>query len=284
MNELDRRTFLGAAAAVPILYGLEAFQADPSKGADAPAWLDQALARMKETGRWGVVLMLPEAPQPRFKLGQALWAIAAFENEDFDAHRLLCEAVFVVVLPELARRRFEAKEGITRILLSPEGRPIVSDKEPLTVVGDGVAFAASFGRFIHGEGNERLVERADALEQAMAPEVKAAFAKLGSDTDEDRLLAARVLVRKVEAIAPCLVRLAETSDVPRRRQQAKNLLSSYFGSLKPDAAGAKIPYGCSGPHHYDPCRTCGMAMIPERSRMFVRFLVPGAPPEKKDGE
>jgi hypothetical protein len=282
MSSYDRRTFLAQAATLPLIYGIDVLSVQEPKSSEEPAWLGQAMARMKETGRWGIVLVLPASPDVRGQLRHTLWAITAFDNEDLEAHRLFCEAVFMVMTPELARKRFDQKDAVSRILLSPEGLEITSDKVDLSMVGDPVGFAASFSQFIHGDNNQRLIERARAMEKAMAPEVKDAVSKLGSESEDERLQSAIVLIRKVEGITPFLVYVAETSNIPRRRIQAKNLLTSYFGSLRPDAAGSKVPFGCTGPHHWDPCRSCGMGRVPERSRMFLRFLIPGAPAPKKE--
>lgn len=280
MSAIERRRFLAQAAAVPIVYGL----VDVGVGAreSDPAWVGQALARMKETGRWGVVLALPPAAPERFRLGQALWALTSFENEDDDAHVILCQAVFVVTTPELAKRAFGMKDGATRLLLCPEAKTLASDAADLSVVRDPVKFASSFGAFLHGQENSRLAERAGAIEKGLSAEVKDAVAKLGSESSEEQLRAKLVLARKAEGMTPYLAHLAAAGPDERVRRRAKNLLTSYFASLRPEAPGTRLPYGCSGPHAYDPCRSCGMGRIPERSRMLFRFLVPGGPVPKEE--
>jgi hypothetical protein len=276
---IGRRTFLAQVASLPLVYGL---QAEQEKGGEDPAWFAQALARMKETGRWGVVLLLPGAANARWVLGQTLWAITAFESEDLDAHRLFCETVFIVMTPEFAGKHFPGKEGSNRILLSHDGNFLASDQIDLGILAKPADFFTSFGQFIHGENNQRLVERARNMEKTFSSELKEAFSKLGSELDEERLQAGLTVVCQIEGVTPVLMSIAETAEAPRRRLQARNLLTSYFSGLRPDAPGAKVPYGCSGPHYYDPCRSCGMARVPERSRMFLKFLVPGAPSTKKE--
>ncbi len=78
MNILSRRSFLIGTASAPLVYGLGELWA--VRGDPEPTWLVDALARMKETGRWGVVLAVPAGPQERFQFGQALWALAGLPN------------------------------------------------------------------------------------------------------------------------------------------------------------------------------------------------------------
>lgn len=261
MSTLDRRSFLAQAGAMPLLLGL---------GDERPEEvLDRALARMKAMGRWGVVLVPPPAGQERALLGRGLWAIGAFDNEDEDAHLLLCQTVFAALPDEFVRKRFAVAPGTTRLLLSPEGKVLAADVEPLSVVLDPAKFVASFRPFVHGPSNARLMERAREIESRLEPELRAALGKLGSTQDVERLQAQTALVPRLEGITPLLGRLAETGSGELERRRARNLLTSYFASLKEEA---RVPFGCSGPHHWDPCPGCGMGRVPERSRMFLRFL------------
>src|SRR6185503_4181549 len=97
MNILSRRSFLVGAAAAPLVYGLKDLSG--ALGDPEPTWIADALARMKESGRWGVVLALPTPPQERFQFGQALWALTGLPNNGIEAHPLFCEAVFAVLAP-----------------------------------------------------------------------------------------------------------------------------------------------------------------------------------------
>src|SRR5579862_5438120 len=223
---IGRRTFLAQVASLPLVYGL---QAEQEQGGENPAWFAGALARMKETGRWGVVLVLPEEANARWVLGQTLWAITAFENEDLDAHRLFCETVFIVMTPDLAGKHFPGKEGANRILLSHEGNFLASGQIDLGILAKPADFYTSFGQFIHGENNQRLVERSGSMEKTLSSELKEALSKLGSELDEERLQAALMVVRHIEGVTPVLMSIAETAEAPRRRVQARNLLTSYFG-------------------------------------------------------
>jgi hypothetical protein len=280
MNPTNRRTFLGQAAAVPLIFGL----AEPQDSKDAePKWFATALARMKETGRWGLGIVL-EPDLQQFIWGQGLWALTAFPDEDVDAHEIFCESVVMILTPEFVRKRFSLEGKVHRVLLSPDGKWIASGEVEPMLVRDSAGFAESFREFLHGARNERLIQRAKAFEAGFSGEVKRAVDDLGSESVEERTAAAATLARRVEAMTPYLAWLEHVADGARRRRAARNLLSSYFASLQADAAGSKLPYGCTGPHHYDPCPSCGMGRRPPRSSMMLRFLVPGAPAPKKEDD
>lgn len=280
MIETNRRTFLGQAAAVPLVFGL----ADPQESKDAePRWYPTALARMKETGRWGLGIVLQPDLAP-FVWGQGLWALTAFPDEDVDAHEIFCESVVMILTPEFVRKRFSLDGKVHRILLSPDGKRIASGEMDPTLVRNSDRFADSFREFLHGPRNERLIERAKAIDAGLPEELKQAAQKLDSESIDERMPAAAALARKAETLTPYLAWLEHVCDGARRRRAARNLLSSYFASLQPDAPGSKLPFGCTGPHHYDPCPSCGMGRRPPRSSMMLKFLVPGAPPPKKEDE
>lgn len=261
---MDRRTFL----ATPLVFLLDG-------GKDA---LDAAIARMKATGRPGVVLAVPE--EERFRLGQRLWALTWLES-DVEAQELFAQAVFTVLTPEAARARFKGVDA-THVLLSPEGEVQVSDRAAWDVFASAELFGASFRPFLHGEAGERLAARGRALEAAFTPEEKAAAGKLDVDSLDERLAARATLAPRMERLAPWAGWVARSGTSERRRKQGRLLLSSYYAAL-PDVA--KVPYGCRGPEYYSPCPTCGLARIDARQRMFLRILTgdpkKDAPPRRR---
>ncbi len=279
MNSLDRRMFLTQAAAVPLVFGLAEFDTQQEAKDSEPEWFPRALARMKETGRWGLVLTLPH-PDLRFQRGMALWSFMAFEDEDVDAHEIFCEAVVMVLTPEFIRKRFLVREQVDRLVLSPEGAFLTGDRIDDDVFKESKRFAESFRKFLHGDTNERLAERAKAIEAGMPAELKQAAGRLGAESVDERTAAAAALARKVEALTPYLAWLEHGASDDRRRRQARSLLSSYFATLRFET-GSKLPYGCLAPRHHDPCPGCGMMRRSARSSMFLQFQAPGEPPPKK---
>jgi hypothetical protein len=282
MNPTNRRTFLGQAAAVPLVFGLADPITQDSKD-EEPKWFPAALARMKETGRWGLGIVL-QPDLNRFWWGQGLWALTAFPDEDVDAHEIFCESVVMILTPEFVRKKFSQDVKVHRILLSPDGKRIASDEVDPMLVRDSTRFAESFREFLHGPKNERLIERAKAIDAGLPDELKRTAQKLNSESVDERTLAAAALARKAETLTPYLAWLEHVGEGARQRRAARNFLSSYFASLQTDAAGSKLPFGCTGPHHYDPCPSCGMGRRPLRSSMMLKFLVPGAPPPKKEDD
>lgn len=232
-------------------------------GEDLPA-VDAALTRMKATGRWGVILIVPE--KERFRLGQRLWAMTAFE-EDLEAHEILSQAVFTALTPELARPRFGEIDA-TRLLLSPEGRLLASDRPSWDVYATAAAFTASFRPFLHGDKGERLEERARAQEATLTPEMREAVEKLGSDSLDERLSARGLLSKEMDKLTVWAAWMA-LQGPEKSRHSARLLLSTYYTALPSNAPGAKVLYGCRGPEYPRyPCH----ARIPERERMFLRIL------------
>lgn len=211
-----------------------------------------------------------------------MWALTAFPDEDVDAHEIFCESVVMILTPEFVRKRYSLQGKVHRVLLGPDGKLITSGEMGPMLVRDSAFFAESFREFLHGEKNERLIERAKALEAGFSDETRRAVEGLGSESVEERTAAAAALSRRVEAMTPYLAWLEHVAEGARRRRVARNLLSSHFASLQADAAGSKLPFGCTGPHHFDPCPSCGMGRRPPRSSMMLRFLVPGAPHLKKE--
>src|SRR5450631_4019152 len=192
MNLTNRRTFLEQAVAVPLIFGLTESQ----ESTDAePQWYPTALARMKETGRWGLGIVL-QPDLHRFFWGQGLWALTAFPDEDVDAHEIFCESVVMILTPEFARKRYSLEGKVHRVLLSPDGKPIASGEVEPMLVRDSAGFAESFREFLHGAKNERLIERATSIEASLSDEVKRAAQKLDSESVDERTSAAVALARK----------------------------------------------------------------------------------------
>lgn len=280
---MNRRMFLGqAAVGVPVVFGLAALRGQGEKAED-PDWWPDALAWMKATGRWGLVIVTPP-PADQFQWGQSLWAMTAFPDEDVDAHEVFSEAVVMVAGSEFVRKKFALEGRVDRVLLTPEGRRLAWDQFDRTVIRETGRFAESFRTFIHGPKNERLKERASAIEAGLSDEVKRAVKALESESVDDRTSAAALLAGNVEGLTPYLAWLEHESGGPRQRRAARELLSGYFTSLKEKEAGSKLPYGCSGPHPHDSCPSCGLGRRPPRSTKFLRFLVPGAPDPRRDIE
>lgn len=280
MQKIDRRVFLGGLAAAPLVYGL-----GPSAPGD-PEWLVEALARMKDTGRWGVVLLAPAGEEPRRKLGLALYALTELDEEDVEAHDLFCQAVFLILSESQARIRFPKAAGaVDRILLDPDGNPLAWDAAGLEIYADSAKFAASFRTFIHGPDGGRLVDRARALEAALPEPLLRAVRDLESDSADLRLEAVLTLTRSIEKVTPVLAHVQQRGGTEEARRQARLLLRRYFSTLAREGIGTRLPYGSFLGRFVNSCGTyvpearvsiaCGMGRASKRTRKFISFLAQG---------
>jgi hypothetical protein len=268
---LKRRTFL----ATPLVFGLRDLLAQESS---KPEWFQAALQRMKETGRLGVVLVAPDGREPQRRLGSALWILANEEHPE--AHELFGEAVFVCVTADLAGRT--VKGSGNRVLLDPDGKRIAQDTVEPELFEDPRRFVGSFRPFLRGESNERLRERAEAIEKGLPDEVRAALRNLDAEDPAEREKAAKVAGRSADRMVPYLTWISLTAASLERRGRAKDLLRRQFEAAPEDKPGARLPYGTTLPRFVGSCAglraedegvpKCGLSEAPIRARKFIRFL------------
>lgn len=249
---MDRREFLVYGSALPLLRFAQE---------------DQARARMKATGRWGVVIAAPEDPKQRVRLGMSLYNMAEFEEEYGVAHEILAQIVLIATT---------RKSAFNRTLLSPAGEKLAEDVVPLDVYDKPEAFAASFKAFVHGAERERLKARAREMEAGFDAALKKAVADLR--TPEGRIAGAVELTRRVESLTPYLGWLAEDGVA-----EARMILRRYFATLPAETPGARLPFGCVLGKFLDSCGyyvpadqkemiACGMARVVRRAGKFISFL------------
>lgn len=286
-QELDRRAFLLAGSALPFVYGCDDLfaagsQEDVSKD---PEWLTAALKRMKDTGRWGLVVVAPDDPQERVALGRYLYDLAEFDDEYAVAHEVLAQAVLITVTTRRAAARFPAAQnGANRLLLSSDGTLLASDAIPLDAYKSPDGFAGSFKAFIHGPDRVRLKETARRMESAFPPAVKDAVDKLRSDDVDARIEGAVALADRVPSMTPYIGYLAELGRTEEARREARLMLWRHHASLKPETPGAKLPYGCSLGKFEGSCSSwvpaevevriaCGMGRVKRMTGKFISFLL-----------
>src|SRR5688500_18406429 len=102
---IDRRAFLATA---PLVFGLERLLAqEPGR----PAWIDAALRRMKDSGRFGLLLAVPAADPLQKRAGAALWSLTRSELQP--VRQLLAECVVVCsTRPDLLGVRANDDRGL----------------------------------------------------------------------------------------------------------------------------------------------------------------------------
>ncbi len=295
----DRRDFLRHAAALPFLYGLEEVLGQEPV-TQAPDWYEKALKRMKESGRCGIVLVVPdlaavkprpipdikvkpekeerfrklmeeeaeraakiEADLPRRRMGTALWVLA---NEDHPAaHELFCEAVVLCMTSELADWSLRrAGDPRNRFLLDSDGTRLEADTVAPEILENPQKLAESLRRLLHGEGNARLREKAESIDKTLDPQLRKAVSNLSSDSAEEREAATALLARHAESIAPYLVHLGLTAGDAELRGRAGDVLRKYYATTKEDVTGPRLPFGCTMPKFGD---ECGRLVPESESRM-----------------
>lgn len=272
---MDRRTFLAA----PLVFGLRDLMAQEPKDPAVADWWPEALKAMKETDRYGVVLIVPNEERARQTAGLVLHQIAA--EDVAGAHQLFAGAVFVCMTPAVADGRVgKPGERGNRILLSPDGTRVARDEMAWPAVSKaGVADAtlenvvASLRTFLHGEKGERLAEHAARIEKGLTEEVRLAIRTLDTEDLQERSKASAVVAKNAAGIVPYLLRVAATDESLERRWRAGAAVRQLFQGADAAVPGPKLPYGCSGRReHFDPCPECGLARAPGPARYFLRFL------------
>lgn len=277
--KLDRRAFLGTAAAVPLFFGLREILADDS-APETPDWYAEALRRMKETGRTGVVLVVPDDDAARRRLGQALWILANEEHPE--AHELLSEAVFVCMTSEVADAVVRTTGGReNRILIDAAGKRLAADAIDPTLLESPARFTASFRSFLRGESNERLRERAAIIGRDFTPELREAVVTLDSDDAAAREASTRTLAKHADRILPYLAWLG-VSGGTERSGRARDVIRRWYASTREDQQGPRLPYGSVLPEFTWACNMlvegkeaairCGLASVPAPARKFIRFM------------
>ena len=268
---IDRRAFLAGAATAPLVFGLRELLGQEPKW--EPDWFAQARRRMKESGRFGVVLVIPGDKAGRERLGTALQAL--LEDESEGPRELFSEAVFVCVTAEIARAGLrEAGERQNRLLLSPDGKRVLADSVELNLFEDPAKFIKSFGALIHGDKGERLRDRAAAIRAELGDGAKRALARLDADTVEERDEAASQLQKVADWIIPLLVETRVTSTSEEVQARCRAILRKYFESGAPTAP-PRLPFGCAletPTPKGDGCPGCGLVIVRRDARKFLGFL------------
>jgi hypothetical protein len=265
---VERRTFLSILAGSPFVFGLRELLAQDT----APDFLAAALKRMRETRRFGVVLVIPSGKKEQTRLGEGLLArLPTGSKTGVDGFELFCANVFVCLGESRAREFGDGKpegDGVLRILLSPEGKKVAADRINLEVLENAGKFRESFTKFIHGEEGARLREHAQAVEKGFPEEIKAAAARMGAEPSEAR--EARELIKsRADAIAPWLVqRSSDKNGAPFRAILWEYYLEQAWKEPEPC-----LPFGIqvARVRVEDPCPPCGMAAYRGSAYRFLSF-------------
>ena len=286
---MDRRTFLSVVAGSPLVFGLrELLAQEPSPAPDAtPDWLKTALQRMKKTRRFGVVIVVPAGKEVRTRLGNALVARLPrdIESSPEDVETFVAN-VFVCLDEARAQRLTDGKlDGVTRILLDPEGREVEGDQVDLAVYEDASKFRESFRRFVDGGDGSRLRNHAKEIEKSIPADIHKAIEVISRpprrmETEEaiEELQEAMALVRiRADSIAPWLTHLSRLKENEKTFLQTRLRTIAWDLYLKASAVqpATCLPYGVKfeALPLEDPCPPCGRSSIPTGPALkFLSFL------------
>jgi len=273
---MNRRNFLQSVAAAPAVFGLsDLFAQDETP---APAWWSEALKRMKDTSRRGIVLVAPEADADRRAFAEAIYAI--LDSKDADVRETLFEAVHICVTPALAKR-LVGGEG-NRVLLDSDGKRLEADIVKTETIDDAKAFVVSWRTLLHGAKGDRLRASVDRVRAALAEKERAEVEKALDALDIEGEAPAAAMI----TLAGCADRVASWLVMARReavyeagRSRVRTLIAAAL-----DKSG-RLPYGAKMPKFIDACGhwqetegsedvavDCGMGKAGRASRKFIKLL------------
>ena len=265
---MDRRAFLSILAGSPLIFGLRELLAQDR----APDFFANALKRMMETRRYGVVLVVPSDKDAQKRMGEGLLArLATGSKGGSEGFEIFCATVLICLNEAKARDISDGKpagEGVLRILLNSEGKKVAADRIKLATLENAGLFRESFAKFIHGEDGARLRDHARAIEKEMSDELKQAVARLGGEPAEARA-AMDLLKAKADSIAPWLVhRELEKGGGPFRA-----VLWEYYLDQAGKDPEPCLPFGVRVERVSvdDPCPPCGMAAYRGSAYRFLSF-------------
>lgn len=312
----SRREILERAARAAVTVGLaptaiRCMQDLPARSRAAPPvqmpTFGDALARMREDAKPGVVIRFPRDPREQQRLVAAF--SGALDLGDDDAWGLFSESVVVCAADDAAfdARIVDAVPGETAVLVDAAARRVDGTRLCGGALQTSGVLVGELCDLVHGTDARRLRERAAAVRATLSPvELELLETPVEWDlrksftppTDYDRVFGhdrrTRTGHRELTRVVPLLV-LATLEDGPRlvtlEWSNSKRLLFRYFRDFEEWDPGPALPYGLAvdvlsdsggcggeGPIHgrtrTSSKHACGMAMPTPASRRFIGLLAP----------
>jgi hypothetical protein len=289
---IDRRAFIVHAGSA--VAGLAAFASeekgpdpDPGKGLPPgpPKPLAEALARGRAENKPVILLRIPEDKQLRHNPGH--WIIYYLRADDPGIRELFSETVLVCVESATIRQHVQdAAATHDLVLLDAVGKPV--DGAAADFKERWQELPGEIRKLAHGADGARLRERAAAIRQKTDASVLAALDRLGTGEgkpDEDKAL----LLKQASEIMPLIVHSRNDSLLPARRLALRDVIDAYYRGSSETAAGPRLPFGVDTAPYVPSCGVdhckeqpadtperrvaCGMAVMREDARMFLRYLL-----------
>ncbi|GEM_PF-2739424 len=276
-HNINRRDFLKHTAAATVILGFPFFSrfADAD---DAPDFLAEALARMKDERKPGVLILIPKDAGQANVLASVLAHILTPQNGA--AHQIFCEAVVACVPTKTAARIEGVKADWTVVCLDASGKVIDGAALPINQCNEKLIPLAT--QILHGKDNERLKSAAQSqrekLDDKTFDRVRKAIENLGAQSSRLRELASQELVELAPRAPAILALAAVTTADAEVKARAASIFETIFESAPDDKPSACLPFGAKWEGRMvkaqpvDPCHACGMAVMPDASRKFLRFV------------
>ena len=272
---MNRRAFLSIAAGAPFVFGLREVLGQEVPAAK-PEWYAAALKRMKETHRYGIVIVVPDDPKERDAWGRALIALysGTYRHEPWGV------VVFVCLTTALATKLgYPADFNV--FVLDPEGRTVQRAREHLTTLENDRSFEFAFSSYAYGLRDARLVEQARVLEKGIPESLRKAADDLLAKTWE--VPQESPLYEKADALLPWIVnkcREAESKDPridgdPPDPRSLRLLVVEHVGRQSLKESDPALPFGIKVEmtEPRDPCPPCGRSNVSSgKARKFLSFL------------
>jgi hypothetical protein len=268
-----RRAFLAQACALPLAFGLPLCGCER---AGAPAWLVDALRRLRADGRLGLALRLPAAKDARCGIGHAI-SHYLLSVPDADVHEVLAEAALLCLDGDALQASIRGvRPADTLVLVDGDGYAV--DGLAFRPKDDWSNFVPSARALLHGAGGARLAERAAAARRRAPAEAVAALDQPVPD--------AAALGPSVGTLIPALVKERLAAPAPRAAR-LREAVEAYWSASPPAGPGPRMPYGvettaqmrggcgacgCEEAPPRNAMVACGMAAPLKNARYFVKFL------------
>jgi hypothetical protein len=269
----SRRDFLAQAAGFPLVLGL------PLAGCSrvgAPAWLSDALARLRAESRPGLVFRVPAGKDQRCALGHGIsWRL--LNSTDPDVHEVLAEAAVLCLDDAVLKDQIRgARPEDTLVLIDGDGFAL--DGLVFDPGEEWSNFVPSARTLLHGPGGRRLADRAAQARRRVSAEALAALDRAEPDV--------AALAPSVGALIPALVKERQGAADARARR-LREAVEGYWAASQPAGPGPRMPYGvettaqmkggcgacgCEEAAPRTVMVACGMAVPLKNARYFVKFL------------
>ena len=268
----------------------------PVKSATPEELLASAKDRMKQENKPGVVILIPAEPQAANKLANDLATLLGGKNParavgesgrrgmpppagsgNPEAHQLFCQAVFVCLPAEAARKAFPKLQADSAALLLDSTSKVLDElKKSDTLFSTG--FASQMTGLIHGKQGERLAATIQAQRSGMGKEaadrVEACLRSLDSDQFFVRQQASAVLAELAPRSTALLAAELRKKPALETRRRVEYFFEEIYSAASEEQPSVRLPFGTQWQgQRVDPCPTCGLSSAAHSSRLFLKFLV-----------